>query len=311
MNRQAIKKIFGLAIIALAVAAPATLAQEEIYVPSKRPPARDDKKAPKAPAPKQELRQEGEAIFGGGKGGSGAEAQGEAWSIVLWAFREGDQAALARDGLARVRSEGRLAEAYLEKRGSATVIAYGRYADPTSKEAQADLAKVRNTEVVVDGVKGKPFANAFLAPPAEIKGSLPQYDLRNARKLHGDWVLYTLQVGAYGRPDRKPPTPKELEEFRRTAEQAVVLLRREGEQAFYYHGPNLSSVTIGLFGEEDFDPETKVESYALRQLRKRFPDNLLNGMRIRMTQTQTDPHTGRKRRVEQFQRSALINVPRD
>jgi hypothetical protein len=282
--------------------ASAALAQGDTYSPGK---ARDKTPA-KAPS---DLKKEGEGLFGTPKATTSAPGSAD-WSIVIKAFREDDQAEAARDGLRKVQSEGGLPGAYLDKRGEATVIAYGRYADPAAKDAQADLAKVHNIEVVMNGAKSKPFAAAFLAPPEEVKGSLPEFDLRNARKNTGEWVLYTLQIGVYGRGDGKAATAAELQEFRATAEKAVAQLRREGEQAFYYHGPNLSSVTVGLFGKDDFDSETKVESPALHLLRQKFPYNLQNGLGIKQRLTATNQQTGKTIKAEQLQKSCLMVVPK-
>lgn len=259
----------------------------------------------------KDLRKEGEKLFGPGKGGGANGPKTDAmWSVVIESFRGDKAEEESRDGLQKLRTETGLTDAYLEQRGPAIVIAFGRYADGASKEAKAGLERVRNTEVVISNVKTKPFANAFLAPPATIPGTIPEYDLRQAKKLNGDWVIYTLQIGAYTRRD-KPPTAEELAEFRKTAEQAVGMLRHEGEQAYYYHGPTGSMVTVGLFGKEDFDPQTPgVESAALRVLRKRYPYNLYNGAgmheRIKVT-----TKTGKQAEADRMQPSALVVVPKE
>jgi hypothetical protein len=268
---------------------------------------------------KQKLREEGRGLFAGGEGGPGGDATrvggdgkgslaaSAAWTIVLKAYREQDEPDAAA-GLARVRAEGGLPEAYLEKRGEATVIAYGRYATP--EEGQKDLSRVHAIEVMLDGERVKPFAGAFLAPPAAVKGSIPEYDLRNARRLKGDWALYTLQIGVYSRED-KPATAREMEEFRAAAEKAVVQLRREGEQAYYYHGPTRSMVTVGLFGKEDFDAASRLESPALKALRKKFPYNLQNGAGVKRRVILTDPKTGRQFKQEKLEQSGLVHLPKD
>lgn len=279
--------------------------QEETYHPGGKPGPRET-----FPGKGTNIRDEGKTLFGGKPAPDSVAPESSAWSIVIKPYREGEDAD-ARDGLARVQTEGGLPKAYLEKRGDATVIAYGQYADPMSKEAQADLSTVHNIEVTINGAKVKPFVGAFLAPPAEIKGSIPEYDLRNARKNTGDWVLYTLQIGVYGRGDNQPATGAELDEFRRTAEKAVVDLRRQGEQAFYYHGPHYSSVTVGVFGKDDFDSETKVESPALHALRQRYPYNLQNGMGIKQRMKVTNPKNGAVVKAETLQPSRLMMVPKD
>lgn len=259
------------------------------------------------------MAEEGRELFGTGSGrtasSSSASREGQSaggWSIVIVAFRGPSQDADAQAGLARVRSVGNLPDAYLEKRGETTVIALGRYAGPDDPRAQADLERVR----AVEAEGQRPFAAAVLAPPAgaAAPGAFPEYDLRNAKRLNGDWALYTLQVGVYSREGGGPAKPEELAEFRKAAEAAVVQLRHEGHQAFYYHGPNRSMVTVGLFGKDDFDPQVPgISSPALRRMREAFPHNLLNGRGIRERipgRPRNDPDAWR------LQPSALVAVPK-
>ena len=275
----------------------------------------DPKKDKEQPPPKEKLKREGKDLFNQPSKKGGGDARVSAgWSVVIVAIRGGgdEQPAQAAAALAKVQTQAGLRDAYLEKRGEVSVIAYGHYDDPTSKQAKADVDRVKNLEVVVDGQKTKPFAQAFLSPPEDAPGSMPEYDLHNARKLSGDWALYTLQVGVYGRGDRKPSTPADLVEFRKAAEQAVVQLRREGEQAYYFHGPNMSMVTVGLFGKDDYDPQLRgVESATLRLLRQRYPYNLLNGMGTkhvtRIKDTSNDKELSRKEKLEP---STLVMVPK-
>lgn len=204
------------------------------------------------------------------------------WSIVLVAFTGDTQDENAELGLAKVVNNAGLTQAFVEKRDRATVIAYGRYAGPDDPAAVADLERLRTLRV--DGQE--PFAAALLAPPdpRHLAGSLPELDLRNAKQLFGkDRALYTLQVAIYGRGDRSPATPEEIAEFRKAAEQAAVLLRRDGELAFYYHAAERSMVTVGVFGQDDYEPLHRqgIESYELMQARERHPLNLLNGKGIR------------------------------
>lgn len=258
------------------------------------------------------LKKEGEKLFSGkGKDAAAGKDPGSnaCWSVVIEAFRGDDQDQAARDGLAKVRSEAGLTDAYLEKRGTATVIAYGRFAEGTSKQAKEGLNKVRNTEVLISNIKTKPFDRAFLAPPADIPGTMPEWDLRNAKKANGDWVIYTLQMAVYKRIDQAG-TKEEMAEFRATAEKAVATLRREGEQAYYYHGPTGSMVTIGLFGKDDFDPQAPgVESAELTALRKRYPYNLLNGAAMIEKVTVTT-QSGKQAKADRKQPSQLVAVPK-
>lgn len=236
---------------------------------------------------KNAMATEGQEVFGSRSGkpptpgpGSGSAAASEAaWSIVIVAYQGDDRDNLARQALQKVRTQGGLPQAYLDTRGNSLVVAFGQYGSADDPEAQADLARIRAMDI--EG--GRPFAAAVLAPPIALAGGNPEFDLAQVRKRQGDWALYTLQIGFYGlaRGDRSRPTAEQHREWRALAEQGATQLRREGEQAFYYHGPNGSAVTIGVFGVEDFDPSVAGESPAIRALRARYPYNLLNGKAVR------------------------------
>jgi hypothetical protein len=240
--------------------------------------------------------------------GPGEAARGSRdWTIVIVAFVGEGQAESAQLGLAKVQTEAGLRDAYLERRDKATVIAYGHYPSPDDGAAQADLDRIRTLKV--DG--GTPFAAALLTPPSpeHLAGSLPELDLRNAKKLYGaDKALYTLQVAIYGRPDRSPATDAEIGEYRKAAEEAAVLLRRDGELAFYYHAPERSMVTVGVFGPEDYDPRNRPgqESYPLILARERNPLNLLNGKGIR---ERIPGAQGDSEKAYRLQPSMLVAVP--
>ncbi|MGD9689055.1 MAG: hypothetical protein AB7K52_01125 [Phycisphaerales bacterium] len=221
-----------------------------------------------------------------GEGGEAAEARGavvtassdSTWTIALAAFRgEGHQAA-AEAALERVRALPGLEQAFVSTRGlggDASFVGLGRFVDPTDPKAQSQLARVR--EMTVGTVGERPFADAFMAPPAAgaIEGGRPEFNLALARQARGGTraALVTLQVGVYERLDGRA-TAEDLAEIRKAAESAAAQLRREGEQAFYYHGQRRSMVTVGLFEEDDV---VKRRSAAAAALRKRHPYNLLNG----------------------------------
>jgi hypothetical protein len=250
-------------------------------------------------SPDRDLAEEGRSLFSRGDPKIAKEA---AWSIVIVAYRGDQRDARAQADLAQVHAQGALRDAYVEDRGDATVIAFGRYASPEDPRAQRDLQRIREMEI--EG--GRPFVGALLTPPATANlGTNPLYDLRNVKKTLGGWVVYSLQVGAYGRLD-KPATPDEMAQFRNAAEEAVLQLRREGEQAFYYHGPTMSSVLVGAFGADEFEANPNplrpplYESPGIRLAKEAFPYNLFNGQAIR----DRGPD-GRPR----LQPSRLISVP--
>ena len=146
----------------------------------------------------------------------------------------------------------------------------------------------------------------MLAPPLDFKmtGSMPQFNLVKAKQLFGEQALYTLQVAAYGRLDVEHPTEKDLAQPRAAAEQAAAKLREEGEQAWYYHGPTMSMVCIGVFDQTDFDPQMpNFKSSKLRESQKRHPYNLYNGAGLKV-----------KRKGDRnltMQPSSLVEIPKN
>lgn len=237
---------------------------------------------------------EGQAIFGGG--GTSAQDAG-VWTIVLAAFRgeeAEDAARIARD---RVINEGGLVDARVERRGEALLLTLGRFDGPDDARAIAELRRVREVEIR----NLKPFERAILTPPQASTGTNPEYDLLNVQQMFGPGYIYTLQIGSYGRSDGRPATEAERAEARKYAERAVATLRSEGEQAFYFHGPNYSSVTVGLFRADEVDPQTGMRSPAFYDLQAKFPFNLLNGAQRTVTL---------QGEQAQAQRSVLVGIPK-
>lgn len=246
---------------------------------------------------------------------------GGAWSIVLAAFRGEQQQQAAGEMLSKIADQAELAGAFVDSRGGgrSTVVAVGRFADPSSADAQAKLQRVRSIKMAertggVEVVK-RPFTGAFLAPPGELTnlGQQPELNLVRAKEQFGPKVEYTLQVAVYGRKDildqqKRNPTEDELKEARRAAEDAVATLRKEGELAFYFHGPRYSTVTIGVWSDSDFasrpapgsGERARTENPDLTALRQRFPNNLYNGAGLKVTTKQNE---------EEMQRSVLVRIP--
>jgi hypothetical protein len=203
--------------------------------------------------------------------------------------------------LNKIRTEGGLPEAYAARRNDAVIIAVGDFPGPEDEQAKKELTRIQNLEI---GRSGKPYAAAMLAPPLDFKmvGSMPQFNLAKAKELYGDHALYTLQVAAYGRLDLKSPTEADLKEARQKAEEAAARLRGEGEMAFYFHGPSMSMVTVGVFDSDDYDPQIPgYNSPKLREAKKRNPLNLYNGAGIK------DKVRGQR---EQMESSRLVEIPK-
>jgi len=200
----------------------------------------------------------------------GEDAYGRGWRIVLGTVSGPDAMERANEALANLREEANLPEAYVEPQGDGAIIAYGSFDDPESRSAQQALRRIRDIEV--RGVVV--FGSAFLAPPPSGRdGARPELNLARVGEERGENAVYTLQVAVYESDDRG--------EAMRAAEQAAVAYRRDGEEAFYYHGPNRSMVTIGVFGPDDYDPNGGVMDQELADLRDRHPHHLYNGQGVR------------------------------
>lgn len=213
------------------------------------------------------------------------------WVIVLELVPGEDAERAARERIGPISSTLSRTDISLQKRKNGVAIVLGRYDSPQSPRAQADLERVRNT--VVSG--RRPYAGAFLMPPPQENdpGRIPELNLANASRLFGKDALYTLQIGVYESPDKNTA--------KRAAEQAALALRSEGELAFYYHGPNRSMVTVGVFGDRDIDDQRAYVSPALRILRERYPLNLLNGQYPIIEKRPGQPDVK--------QPSTLVNIP--
>lgn len=236
------------------------------------------------PKPSKEMQEEARKLFGKDRkdkpSDSEASAASRQWCIVLLTLRDDDRDKAAPLALDQIRGKGRVPEAYVDRRAAATLIACGKFDAPDSPEAERELQRIRSIEV--DGLR--PYAYAVLCPP-EIKtpiGSMPEYNLLQAKVQFGEHALQTLQVAVYGRDDLKNPTEKDLKECRDKAEEYCAQLRREGEVAYYYHGPRRSMVTIGVFDQSDYDAQVPgYNSARLADTKKRHPYNLYNGAAIR------------------------------
>lgn len=219
----------------------------------------------------------------------------EGWTVMLGAYRGPTAVERAAATLANAKSAPATAGAFVEIRGDAIVVGLGRFESGVNAEAKRALAAAHEVAVGAE----RPFSMAVLVPPdaAVAAGTLPQFDLAGVRKAMGAQAQYTLQVAIFANLDpRAVIAPEDRQEFRRLAEESVTKLRAEGEAAFYYHGREKSTVTIGLFGES---AAGRNEPADLTALKKRFPYNLVNGGAVKSRQ-------GGK---ETLQPSILVRIP--
>ncbi|MDX1682597.1 MAG: hypothetical protein R3336_05720, partial [Phycisphaeraceae bacterium] len=152
---------------------------------------------------------------------------------------------------------------WLKEDGPIIGVYRGRYGDPSFPQARQDLRQTRL--VMVDGER--PFSQVRLVPiTSETPGITGSMDLRQ----HGG--LYSLQIAFFDH-QYGPGYQKAAEAYARK------LREEDGVEAFYYHGPHRSLVTVGIFDDHDFAREGAVHVYGarIRELQDKYPHNLANG----------------------------------
>lgn len=202
------------------------------------------------------------------------------WTIMLLHLKGSERDPAVNAVLRSVRATG-VPEAFLETRGDSTLVVVGKYDTPASPDAQAMLKRVK--EIQIEGQRPYMAAHMLPPPPQNLKGSMPEWDLRNAKAKRGKDAEYTLQINIYTNPNGRA-TPSELREFQKAAEDAVRTLRKDGAEAFYYHDQTGSTVTVGLFSQDDLDSGFSLKPGAgsgVRELQKKFPYALVNGRGVK------------------------------
>lgn len=261
------------------------------------------------PKPNEDLKAQGKELFDDDRSG-GSEGTSEApsdlagkWTIKLLLLKGSPQDPAINAVLRSVRANG-VPEAFLEPRGDHTLVVVGKYDSPSSSDAQAMLKRVK--ELQLDGQRPYMAAHMLPPPPKSLKGTIPEWDLRNVKAKYGKQGEYTLQINIYTNPSGQA-TPDQLKEFQKAAEDAVRILRKDNAEAFYYHDQAGSTVTVGLFSQDDLDSGFSLKPGAgsgVRDLQKRFPHALVNGawVKDKAIDSQGKP-------VESIRPSFIVRVP--
>lgn len=256
---------------------------------------------------------EGRQLFGPGSArpastepgaGGGGEGEGEAaattgaggWSIVLESFQGPTALGEANRRLAEASRDSGRRDVSVRATPRGAAIVAGWWVSPADPGAQAALQAIRSVEVRGE----RPYFQAFLAPPPQgaDPGQLPELNLTGARSVFGARAVYTLQIAVYEAANR--------DEAKRAAEQAALRLRRDGELAFYYHGPARSMVTVGVFSDRDLEGPGRTPSPALSAVQQQYPLNLLNGQ---FPIIERPPGAKRGGPDDRKQPSTLVRIP--
>lgn len=204
--------------------------------------------------------------------GGGELAEGD-WAIAVASFQGPNHAAEARQAVRAYAGQTGLDDFWTIDEGVRSMVYFGTYGSPRAEAARAALRRLQQLQA---GGRFTPHSLS-LAPVAKVvQTDLTQWDLRTVAQQTPD-AAYTLQIGMFD----------EMYEgdFRDAAEQRVTELRERGEDAYFYHGPNQSLVTIGVFTEAATSvPQTGPEAgqivyhrYIREELQGRFPHAKVNG----------------------------------
>lgn len=191
---------------------------------------------------------------------------GEGWAILLQTFEGSNRDKQASRLIDRLTLEVGMPDLWKADAKGKTNVYRGRYPDENSRAAKQDLRQTRL--ILFDGKRS--FEHVDLVNLSTGQASLRDGGAFDLRRYPG---RFTLQIGYY---DEMFP------EFRKAAEKAAAELRAQGEEAYFYHGPTISLITIGLFDDSDLAQVDGKVAYGprIKEIQKRFPHNLGNGLTI-------------------------------
>ena len=156
---------------------------------------------------------------------------------ILLVEYEGPEARPSADRLADELADQNLPDVFVVEGSDYAAVCVGRYGtwnDPKAREMLGQVRRIRDA-------RGQyPFQGVMLVP-------VPEPAPKTAWALQEAPGVYSLYVAGWESPGRKE-----------NAQAYAAKLRKEGWEAYVYHGPHLSMVTIGAFGPELFDDASKI-----------------------------------------------------
>jgi hypothetical protein len=192
--------------------------------------------------------------------------RGRTYAIEIGRFSGDDAFQRVYRLITTARQEAGLANLWYVSSGRQAIVYAGRFRGEDDPEARAMLRVVRDAEINGD----TPFEDADVVAVASNRGEV--LDERDARRLAGR-NIYMLQVGYYDREFGL--------DFRKAAETAVDVLREQGEEAYYYHGPHRSMVLVQswTYNEAFTSQPGRGDRYsnAVRVMQEKYPHNVPNG----------------------------------
>lgn len=163
------------------------------------------------------------------------------WTVFCDKIDGPNHVALARELKSRLVAKSRMPDWYVIHGSSDSSLYYGFYRsiddprDPAEKRrAEADRMRIQSLTTPY----GEKLVRGGILVPLDAPDpeAPPKWNLTNTPKT----AYWSLQIAAF----KDDPHRKEA------AVQAVRELRAQGEEAYYYHGPVISSVCIGAWPRE-------------------------------------------------------------
>jgi len=231
-----------------------------------------------------------------GLSGCGDSAQGSGWdatrpqTITLGGMQGPDRVERAREQADRFARQTGLDAFWVADDGDRAVINFGRYTNES--EADRDLEQLKRLALAG---RFRPAMVALVPVDQPDSGETGKYDLR---AVDIPDAIYTLQVGMYD--------AEYGADFREAAERAAAEYRAAGEEAYFYHGPRQSLVTIGIFGhpaarviqEGPNRGQTEYHPIIRQQYQSKHPYAKHNGRRVPIDES-----------GERFMPSFLVRIP--
>lgn len=192
----------------------------------------------------------------------------EEFGVLLMTFSSSTHIDAAQYYKRNVEAEAGWKNVFIISVGSESGLFWGKYLSPDAAAANIRIAKNWKTS------KGHtPFAKAMLAPLPGRDIGPADHNLRNVKDTYSVLVAVFFDVpqkNFYGRRQR--------------AVDYAAKLRREGHEAYFYHGQVRSAVTIGHYGVASLQavPGTNPVRFemldsGMRKVRAAFPNLLVNG----------------------------------
>lgn len=226
-----------------------------------------------------------------------------AWSVLLATVSGPDSRATAmtiRDEVSRRYPS--LRDAFVRSTQRGSVVLSGRFSSPQAPEAQARLKEVK--EMTEGGVRAFPRAMLTRFGAGSEQGPPGPNDLRIVRQNSPTQTLYTLQVAvwsAFGTDELK------MSEIKRSAEEYCRSLRSQGNEAYFFHDfdTRTSTVTVGVFGADAYDPRSTLYAPEVEKAMRAFPKHLVNGEELLVP---VDPRNPGAKTIPQAPR--LVEIPK-